>query len=185
MTAEECLDKWHDLLFGVRRSVRYHMRRRGVFERVGTIKNALNLVFGSVTIYGVLSHFGPEIPVATAALVSILSALDLVIGSARMARLYHDLARRFIELERRMEMEGVEAVDARRIADWTRERLAIEAEEPPVLRVLDTLCYNELARAMGYGQKHQAKVGFFQRLFAQVYDVRQDTLTTCNQDAFR
>ena len=84
-----------------------------------------------------------------------------------------------------MEMEGVEAVDARRIADWTRERLAIEAEEPPVLRVLDTLCHNELTRAMGYGQEYQAKVGFFQRLFAQICDVRQDALTTCNQDASR
>ena len=56
----------------------------------------------------------------------------------------------------------------------TDRRLDIERQEPPVLRVLDTLCYNELVRAMGYGE--QVRVGFWQRLFANFFDLADHRL---------
>ena len=36
------------------------------------------------------------------------------------------------------------------IAEITDKRLTIGMDEPPVLRVLDALCYNEKRRAMNY-----------------------------------
>ena len=34
------------------------------------------------------------------------------------------------------------------IAEWTAERLRIEAEEPQILRILDIMCHNEIAKAI-------------------------------------
>jgi hypothetical protein len=88
-------DPRHDLLFDVRRSVRYHTRRRMFFDRWNLATNALSVIFGSATIYGVLSAGGKELALASAALVTVMSSLNLVIGTTRMARLHEDLARRF------------------------------------------------------------------------------------------
>ncbi len=58
----------------------------------------------------------------------------------------------------------------------TLERLEIEADEPPIKRVLDTLCHNELARAIGEPSQEKP-VRFLQRLFANFFDFRADRLT--------
>jgi len=53
-------------------------------------------------------------------------------------------------------------------AAWQSERLAIEAEEPPVHVALDILCENELIRATG-GHLAQAplhSLGWFKRITA-------------------
>ena len=89
-----------------------------------------------------------------AALTSVLSAADLVFGSSRKAWMHADFARRFVELERALAKDGAE------VAEILDRRLAIEAEEPPPLRVLDTLCHNELVRAMGY-PRESADPGLF------------------------
>ena len=47
-------DRWDDMLFGVRRSIRYHQRRRAFFDRLDQFSNMLSVIFGSAAIYGVL-----------------------------------------------------------------------------------------------------------------------------------
>ena len=37
----------------------------------------------------------------------------------------------------------------------TEKRLELETTEPPALRALDTICHNELLRAVGYGRKEE------------------------------
>ena len=61
------------------------------------------------------------------------------------------------------------------LAKITDERLAIEAGEPPVLHVLNAICYNEMVRTMGYGDK--VKISTVQRLLAQFFDWREHQLT--------
>ena len=65
----------------------------------------------------------------------------------------------------------------------TKERLSIEAEEPKVKRVLDSICHNELLRAMGYPKSAEKVIGFWQRLFAQFFDYREYEIRDATADA--
>lgn len=175
--------KRHSLLFDVRRSVRYHNRRRAFFERLGHIKDAMSVIFGSAVIYGVLKEAELQgLAVLSAVLVTILSGVDLVIGSSRMANLHHDLARRFIVLEKSLSMVEAEDVTSEDVHKWTGSRLDIEAEEPPIFRVLDAMCHNELLRAEGY-KSGFVRIGFMQRLFAHIYDFSPDSLVSSDDNA--
>ena len=174
MTEDELLDQRHDLLFGVRRSVLYHTRRRAFFDWINQSTSALSLVMGSASVYGVLKEQAETVALVAAAAVTVFSALNLVICSSRQARTHHDLAKRFIALERKIVCVAVPTLD--QLAAWTDERLDIEQDEPPKLRVLDCMCHNELVRAMGLGEKEMAKIAWYQRWAAQVCDVRQHAI---------
>lgn len=167
-------DMIHALLFDVRRSVRYHVRRRMFFDRINLAASAASVIFGSAAMAAMLGGLGQEWVMAAAGMVTILSAINLVVGSSRMARLHADLARKFIELEKQIISAGDAAVGS--ILVFKTARLDIEAEEPPVLRVLDTLCHNELMCAMGYPASQQVNVSWYQRLFAQLVDISDHRL---------
>jgi hypothetical protein len=158
-----------DLLFGVRRSVLYHNRRRSFYENLRNIKNILSVIFGSATFFAVLGSAGRAFTLTAAAIVTILSTIDLVVGTSNKARLHSDLAKRFIQLEK--SIIGTKEPTAENLREWIQERLEIETEEPPKLRVLDSLCHNDLCRAMGYDQSESVNVRPVQRLFAQVIDI--------------
>ena len=159
--------------------MRYHVRRRGFYERTHAGVLFLALVFGSATIAAFSAEFGKDWPLwlklLPAALASVLSAADLIFGSSRKAWLHADLARPFIDLERELARTRGEVAEAL-IAETADRRLSIEADEPPVLRVLDTLCHNELTRAMGYPRDQQIRVAFWQRLCAPFFDVAEHRL---------
>jgi len=167
-------DDIHDLLFGVRRSIRYHNRRRNFYDRFNTLVSAVSVVMGSATVYGVLKEHAQDVALVSAAVVTVLSAFNLVVGSARQARLHHDLAKKFIALEKTI--IAASTPDAATLVQWTSERLDIEAEEPPVLHVLNCICHNELVRAMGYDQKDMVKIAFYQRWLSPVIDIREHAL---------
>lgn len=170
--ADELATKWRNVLFDVRRSVRYHIRRRRFFDRLDQFTNMLGLVFGSTAVYGVMNDNADLKPLAigAAAIVTIFSAINLVVGSARQAREHADFARQFVDLEKKMNATLSEQL----LQEITHARLAIEAEEPPIMRVLDCICHNELCQALGYEER--AKITWIQRLFAQVFDIRPDLI---------
>lgn len=176
MGVEKLKDERHRLLFNVRRSIRYHSRRRQFFDRYRLFTSAMSAIFGSAAIATVMSTVGKEYTIAAAAAITILSIVDLVVGSARMARLHEDLYRRFIQLEKEIVSIAEEGFSEDALLRFTASRLSIEADEPPVKRVLDSLCYNELVRAMGYNQEQFIRVRWYQRLLAQLMDIQQDRL---------
>lgn len=166
-------DDYHNLLFGVRRSVRYHNRRRRFFTALHKLQVVCSLFLASVAVMAFAEAIGNEWPrwakALPAALVSVLTALDLVFGWVDKTWLHADLERQFIELERQLEAAR-DNPTAELIVQMTDRRLDIERQEPPVLRVLDTLCHNDLAHAMGHGAEQQVRVGFWQRQFAHLFD---------------
>jgi len=158
---------WHNLLFDVRRSVRYHDRRVRFFDRVRKAISSLTLLSGSGAIITAISSAGQAYFITMAAIIAALSVIDLIADPAGFARLHNDLKRRFISLERKM----VEADKSKsNVKAFTAARLAIEADEPPVLRVLDLLCHNEMCRAMGYDEKHCKKITPVQQILAPFMD---------------
>lgn len=166
--------KSHDLLFGIRRSVRYHNRRRLFFDRFHKITVSLSLIFGSVTVSIALSQVARPVVSVFAALVAVFAAIDLVFDAPQFARIHNDLARRFIDLER--EMVVLPSLSEEDIRNFTARRLEIEADEPPVLRVLNILCHNELMRAMGYADDLLVKISWPKRVLCHFCDLNDASI---------
>lgn len=157
------------LLFGIRRSIRYHTRRWRFYDRFGAVCKFLSVLGGAATISAVLAKFGQEWTIAFAAIVTIFSSLDLIVCSAQKSRQHNDFARQFVELEKEITLKERLSDEDMRL--YTAKRLEIESLEPPPLRILDMICHNELCRAMGYDESQQAEIKWYQRLFCQFIDL--------------
>lgn len=174
---EETLEqRTNALRFDVNRSVRYHNRRRAFYDRFNDFSTVCALVLGSATFFVLFKEleFSAAAKAVPAGLITIIASINLVMGSTRMARLHHDLAKRFIALE--SELSAMGSLDETGLAHLTAARLAIEQDEPPVLRVLDTLCYNDTLRAFGYARERFIHVRWYQRWAAQFFDIEQHKL---------
>jgi hypothetical protein len=163
-------DRLHNLLFGVRRSARYHARRVRFYRRFDKTVRVLTVISGAGVITAAMADaIGDEWVKVFAAIVAGVAAIDLVIGSTTCAVDHERLRQRFIELERRIVLAG-DQVAAEAIDGFIAERLAIEMTEPPILRTLDILCHNELARAMGCDESEQKPVPWLNRRLADFLD---------------
>ena len=173
---EEPTSEYDKLQFDVRRSVRYHDRRVSFFEMCHKVVLFIALIGGSASIATFTAEFASDWPqwskLLPAAVISVFAGLDLVAGSSNKARIHDGLKQRFIALESRMRREETDGV----LNEWTIERLAIETDEPPILRVLDTLCHNEMLRSMGYSKDEYIPVKPLQRFFSSFFDMDADAL---------
>jgi len=165
-TIADLADRWHNTLFSVRRSIRYHQRRRAFYDRLDKTSNMLSLIFGSVAIFGVLQENAKTVALVASATVTVVSSINLVIGSAQRGRDHTDLMRKYVELEKRMLGEKSEE----RFLEVATARLNIEAEEPPVMHVLNAICHNEMMRAMGFAKEDLPKIGPVQAFLSQFFD---------------
>lgn len=156
-----------DLLWAVQRSQRYHSRRRAFFERWNKATAFVGVVGGSA-VFAALGHYAPPaLATVGAAMVVVMSGIDLVAGTANMARRHDDLRRRFCELEADMTRDLQPS--AATVAQWRAQRLAIESDEPATYVALDVLCENELARAYRHLQDQpRYPLPWYQRLTAQL-----------------
>ena len=171
--------RYRKLLFGVRRSIRYHDRRQRFYSAVRHATDLMVFVFASATFATFGAEIASSLPVwirlLPAILATLMTGIALAYHVGDKSALHGELKRKFIDLEVKLVSPGV-SDDEGQIDQVTRERLRVEANEPPVLRVLDTLCHNELAHAMGFGQEEQFKVGFFQRRLAPFVDFGEHRL---------
>ncbi|MFT5727897.1 MAG: hypothetical protein ACI8PB_002042 [Desulforhopalus sp.] len=166
-------DELHNLLWDTRRSVRYHNRRRLFYDRASNFSDAFTAIAGSGTVVTAVSQLPGWVPITMAAITAILSSINLVFDTKGNARTHHDLSRNFIEIEKAL----ISPVLTREIFHESQvRRLEIEAEEPPVLRVLDLVCHNELLKAMGYNESEYFKINLFQRIVANFFDLFPSTV---------
>jgi len=170
---EEYQDKAYCLLFGVRRSIRYHNRRRQFFDRISKVTDALTAIAGSGTIIAALSQNFTNFSVYLAATTAVFSAINLVFDTKGNSRLHHDLARQFISIEKDLVDP---ALTPAIINKAESDRLEIEAGEPPILRVLDLICHNELLRAIGREDDGYFDIKFWRSMFAHLFDVFPSTI---------
>ena len=140
-------DRTYDLLFGVRRSVRYHTHRRRFYESWNTFTLIVALAGGSAAAAAFLASAAPTLPAAVAALVALAGAADVAVGTSRLGNRHAVLAMRFIDLEKRFAHDR--NLTDEEHEELVRARLDIEATEPPALRLLDVICHYELLKALG------------------------------------
>ncbi len=165
MNLKKLSDDQYGLLFDVRRSMRYHDRRRAFFERMHRVTNVLTVLMAGSVLFE-LGRTGETagwlILLSVAA--ALLAAFDMVVGYGARAALHRDLKRRFADLEIAMMRGGL---DEEAWREHQIQRLAIERDEPPVYRALDLLCHNEQLAAEG-SKEPPAKVSPWQRYTSQL-----------------
>ncbi len=158
----------YQVLFRVRRSIRYHSRRQQYYTTLHNAVLFFALCFSSASIVAFATKMGEDwwlgFKLLPAVAVSLLAAANLVFGYARKSWLHADFVRKFTDLER--QLIRPDSKDPARLAEVEDQILIIEADEPPILHVLNTLCRNELMKAEGASESKQIDVGPFQRLLA-------------------
>lgn len=153
----------YSLLFDIRRSIRYHDRRRAFFERMHRLTGALTIILAGGVLFELAGTGSPAKWLQwISVLAASLAAVDLIVGYATRANQHAGLRTRFIDLEILI-LSGDAEPDIWQ--DYRAKRLVIERDEPPVYRALDLLCHNELCQSEGYTrEKHSeqfARVGWF------------------------
>lgn len=167
MRIADISEQMWELLFAVRLSIRYHDRRKRFFAFLHRTTSGLAVVFGSAAMAALIGNLPKSVGLAAAGVVTIASALDLVIGFTAAANLHHDLKGRFIELER----EIIDAHDDSMLSHYQRRRLEIEKDEPPIYRALSTLCHNDIVRSeysAQDAQEHFIHVPWWKRISAHL-----------------
>ena len=141
-------ERHYNVLFGIRRSVRYHDHRRKFYLNLRAWINFFTIIAGSATVASAVSASGSQLVQWLAgAFVAVLAAFDLVVGTADKATLHTDLYRRFIRLEKRLLNSEAESMEA--LTSIESEQLDIEMDEPPVYHALNRSCHNEILRSEG------------------------------------
>jgi gp19 len=165
-------DDLFKLQFNLGRSIRYHSRRRKFFDFWDKFTTFCSLVFSSTATYGVLSTNG-KITLISGAFVTIFSSLSLVIGFSNKARDHFDFVKQYSLLER---MSIKEVLSEKLLKQITDEKLSIESTEPPVLRVLNEMCWNEEAKAQGIKPEKWREIKWYQRLFSSFFDIVPESI---------
>ena len=163
----------HNLLFDVRRSVRYHDRREGFFSFWRNGADLGVFVLGSTTVLVLADAVGGDWPMLAKLIIplaaTLLTGLALVGQVAAKSASHNSLKRQFITLEQKLiKFRG--SMTEEKLSDLQQERLIIEKDELPILRVLDTICYNDTAWAMGYKKSCLKKVTWIQKALSQFRD---------------
>lgn len=173
MKIDDMDDTQYGILFRVRRSVRYHDRRRAFFEMLHRVTSVLTILLAGSILFQIGSDQKETAFWLTgiSVIAAVLAAADMVIGYASHAALHRDLKGRFCDLETEI-LTGGEAA-----AEWDKHQasiLRIERDEPPIYRALDLLCRDEVLVAEGFGRDGEdasqfSNLPFFTRMTSHLY----------------
>ena len=166
----------YEILFRVRRAIRYHSRLQKHYRRLHNWMLFTGLCLSSTAIITSVTAFFTAVGQGwtwltslPAALMSVLWITDHVSQNVQKTGLHKDFVRRYTDLERRL--VAPEGKSPAVVAEVFDKVLQLEEDEPPVLHVLNILCRNELMRAEGFPQEQQIPVKTIPRLFAGFTDL--------------
>jgi len=100
---------------------------------------------------------------AVGCLTAAVGALQLVIDFGGSARTHESLARRYYELMAEIEETPLRPREET-VRAWRGKLIRITADEPPTLRALDSIAYNEAADALGWAHDDRLIVPWHQRI---------------------
>jgi hypothetical protein len=157
------MQEWENLLFEVRRSIRYHSKRANFFSFLNKLFMAVSIIAGSSVVAMAIN--GDKIfSMALGIIVAVMSTISLVFGYSSNEQLHNELKRKFIKLEK--SMVKCENPDNKILGEKNAKRLSIETNEIEIIESLNSICYNEQAKAQG--SKERIKINWFRTLFCQI-----------------
>lgn len=152
-------DEKHKLLFDIRRSARYHDRRRAFFQRMHQITGVLTILLAGGVLFELAGTGETSLWLKLIGVVAaVFSSVDIVVGYAASENLHATLRQRFCDLEVSV-IAGNGTINS-----YMADRVLIEQEEPPVYRALDLLCYNEQLISDGYSRANKDDSAHFSNL---------------------
>lgn len=160
------LEKARDLLFSIRRSVRYHIRRRRFFDNMNRFMTAAIFVLSAGAVVSILSKINEMTVLVAAAAVTVLSIINLVSEIPRSAWTHADLARSFAEIEKQIILKGDLTEEDLKLL--TAQRLELEKDEPPIMRMEDIKSHNELVKALGLGEPEIVRLPYLKSLTSSI-----------------
>ncbi len=149
MAEDSTSTPYDDVLFSVRRSVRYHKKRERHFATIDSVLTTSLLLSGLVTLTVVLGPFDNAHVTSLAGIITLASVLQVVFKPHDKASGHAELANRFSSLEHDLVVVGPE-IDKAKVRLFGARRIQIEADERPKLEIVDLMAHNDLVRAMGY-----------------------------------
>jgi hypothetical protein len=161
-------DQLHDLLWRVRLSSLYHLKRERFLDGIDRAAKATSALGGAAAFSQIRSD--PGLGLLITGFISVVSSLSLVYGPSTKARKHADLARDFKLLE--SEITAEVGLTAQQIAKFNSRYQRLEASEPASLGALVTQCHNELSMALGQ-RSHITPLPLWQRLFKNWVDIDQ------------
>ena len=158
-----------DLLWHVRLSGLYHLKRERFLDGVDRASKALSALGGAAAFAHIKSN--PDIGLWVTGAIAVVSTLSLVYGPSTKARKHAELARDFKTLDSDIVAAGQNLTEDQ-VAKFDARYLKIEASEPAALGALVTQCHNELAVAIGH-KDHVTQLPWVQRMFKNWFDFDQ------------
>ncbi|OVZ31783.1 hypothetical protein CDO47_05835 [Pseudomonas aeruginosa] len=162
----------HELKFYVQRNIRYHMRRAAFFMRWGRFTAFVGVLFGSAAITSILAKAPAGFVTAAALVVTIASAIDLVVGTGQRAWLHNDLRKRYLDIEAEL-LSCAGTPSAEQLCQYRSRIRRIEADEPPTLPALEILARNDVIRSMypkAQADELVSRLSWLKRTTAQWFD---------------
>jgi hypothetical protein len=138
--------------FNALRNALYHTARRRTFESWARWLNFFVVLLGAATISDLLTPYGIR-TVHLGAATAVIGALQLTFDFGGRARVHQVLQRDFYKA-----LADFQAIEEPAAADIAAAKAALSvtmADEPPVMRAIDTKAYNDALAAMGHYPKDQ------------------------------
>ena len=167
-TPESSSTRW-DLLWRVRLSALYHLKRERFLDGVDKASKAVSALGGAAAFSQLKSN--PDIGLAFVGAITFIATISLVYGPSAKARKHAELARDYKRLEAEIVGAGPVLSDAQ-ICKLDAQFLSLESSEPASLGALVTQCHNELAESIGK-KDHITRLPLWQRLFKNWFDIDQ------------
>lgn len=158
-----------DLLWRVRLSALYHLKRERFLDGVDKASKAISALGGAAAFSQVRSS--GDIGFWITGAVTVVATLSLVYGPSAKARKHGELAKDFKRLEAEIVSAGKGVTDMQ-IAKFESQYLSLESSEPASLGALVTQCHNELSSAIDQ-KSHVTPLPIWQRLFKNWFDIDQ------------
>lgn len=158
-----------DLLWKVRLSALYHLKRERFLDGVDRLAKAVSALGGAAAFSQIKAD--PVLGLWITAIITVVATLSLVYSPCAKARRHAELARDFKRLESDMVAAGSELGESE-VVQFKAKFVSLESSEPAALGALVTQCHNELALAVGQ-HAHITPLPLWHRLFKNWFDIDQ------------
>ena len=132
--------------FDVAKSMRYHAYRRSFFETADRIAKILTLISGMAA-FATLIAWGQTFGLIATGVVSVVAAIDIVVGFSQKALRHDHLYRDFSMLSQ--DIARTLTPTPEDVGGWVVRRREIEMREPGIIDLLERRCAGEEAAARG------------------------------------
>lgn len=154
----------NNIEFNIRRSIRYHTKRRRFFDKLHRIVVFLTVICGSSAFVALMSD-NQKIATWVTLVITLVSLLDLAIDFSGKSVLHDNLQRKFSDL---LNKTIVCDDSNQKLKELEVDRILIEKDEPTALKALNILCHNEQCIAQGH-DKDLYDISFWRKLLRNFF----------------